>query len=341
MSSSTVVDPAAAEKLMQLTTGFMVSSALNAVARLRLADHLSIRPLTVTELAEKLQVNEDALDRVLQYLVSVGLFEFQSDRKYALNAVSRLLLESASPSMLDTILFLCDPTHLQLYADILPTIRDGRPAPEHLYGKGIFDLFAEDPAAQARFDNAMSDMSKRASAGVLAAYDFTGITSLVDVAGGHGLLLTSILKQYPQINGVLFDLPRVIDGAKVKIAESGLAERCKLVAGDFFESVPGGDAIILKHIIHDWEDSKATRILQNCQRALKPTNGKLLLVEMLRGDGPASGMAKVLDVEMLVLPGGKERTIEQYESLLNAAGFKLVKVVDTKSGHAVIEAACL
>jgi hypothetical protein len=335
MSPALVTDTAR-DVLMQMSTGYIVSSALNAIARLRLADCLAGGPLSVEELAGKVNVCSDALTRVLRLLVSVGVFDRTNDDKYSLNKISNLLCDDVPGSMLDTVAFISDPFHFQAYVDMIPVLQDGKSAAEHVWGKNVFDAFADDPATQARFDDAMTNMTASACVAVLEAYDFSGIQTLVDVAGGHGALLSAILQKNPTMRGILFDLPRVIDGAGAKLEAAAVSSRCQLESGDFFQSVPGGDAIIMKHIIHDWDDERALAILRNCHRAL-PSGGKLLLVEMLLSDQPGPHFSKVLDVEMLMLPGGRERTEQQYRELLNAGGFELKRVIATSSIYVVLE----
>jgi hypothetical protein len=330
---------AAIEKLNQITFAFMATSALNAVARLEIADVLSDRPLSIDELAKRTTTNKDALCRVLRLLCSVGIFEEVSDGKFANNEVSDLIRKDVEGSQRDSVLFVGDPFHFKAYADMVPTIRDGRTAAHHVWGKGCFEFFEDDKDEQVRFNNAMTNMSRGAIAQVLDAYDFTGIEKLVDVAGGHGALLTGILNKYPKMRGVLFDLEHVTPGAVDSIKKMQLSDRCEVVSGDFFKSVPSGDAIIMKHIIHDWDDERALAILKNCHHALAKTGArKLLLAEMILSGMNEPHPSKFLDIEMLVLPGGRERTEAEYADLFAKAGFKLQRVVRTQSPICIIEA---
>ena len=330
----------AAEKLGQIATGYISSSALNAVARLGIADLLAERSLSISELATETCVHEDSLARILRLLCSIGVFEEVSDLTFSNNEVSEGLRSGVPNSQRDMITFVGDVLHFQCYADMLPTIRDGRTAPEHVWGKGIFEVLADDPAAQQRFDNAMTNLSQNAVAAILDAYDFTGIETLVDVAGGHGLLLTSILQRYPNMKGIVFDLTHVVSGANERIQQLGLSNRCEAVAGDFFQSVPQGDAIIMKHIIHDWDDDRAIAILKNCHRVLsaKGSSARLLLVEGLLASRNEPDFSKIMDVEMLMLPGGRERTEDQYGKLFDRAGFKIQQCIPTNSKYAIVEA---
>lgn len=343
MKSAQVVDstPAASDRIMQLASGFVISSALSAITRLKIADLLVSGPCTATELARQTSSNADALNRVMRLLASAGIFEQTDKETYALNELSQLLRTDSPESMFDSVMFLTDSLHFECYSDILPCLLDGRTASEHKWNKNIFEVFAAQPDCQTRFDNAMTNMSVNTARAVVEAYDFSKVGTLVDVAGGHALLLSTILQKYPTMQGILFDMPHVTGGADKRIAALGLTSRCRTVGGDFFQSVPSGDAIIMKHIIHDWDDERALKILSNCRKALQATSGKLLLVELLLTEDSAPHMSKMLDVEMLVLPGGRERTREQYADLLKKAGFKLERVVETKSPYVVLESACI
>lgn len=183
----------------------------------------------------------------------------------------------------------------------------------------------------------MTDMSVATAPAVVGAYDFSGFTTLADIAGGHGYLLAQILKATPHLKGILFDVPSVIEGAGAMLAKEGVEERVTRVAGDFFKAVPAADAYIMKHIIHDWDDERATRILQNIRAAMK-NDGRVLIVETIVPEGNEPHYSKLVDLEMLVSPGGLERTAEEYRALLSAAGLRLVRIVPTGSPFSIIEA---
>ena len=203
----------------------------------------------------------------------------------------------------------------------------------------IFEYFAKMPESAAVFDAAMTSISTWESKAVVAAYDFSGINTLVDVAGGHGLMIATILKANRRMRGILFDLPHVTAGATALLQSGGVADRCQIVSGDFFASVPeGGDAYIMKHIIHDWDDDRASQILQNCHRAMQP-GGKVLIVDAVIPPGNSAHFGKLLDLEMLVLtPRGRERTQAEFRELLKRSGFRLRRVVPTETHLSVVEA---
>jgi SAM-dependent methyltransferase len=217
-------------------------------------------------------------------------------------------------------------------------VRTGEPAFDHVFAMPIFEYFAKMPEAAATFDAAMTSISTFESKAVLAAYDFSGIGTLVDVAGGHGLLITSILKANRKMRGILFDLPHVTAGAPALLQASGIADRCRIVSGDFFASIPvGADAHIMKHIIHDWDDERAIQILTNCHRALRP-GGKVLIVDAVIPPGNGAHFGKLLDLEMLVLtPRGRERTRAEFQDLLHRSGFRLRRIVPTETHLSVVE----
>lgn len=227
--------------------------------------------------------------------------------------------------------------HWSVWGDAIYSVRTGKPAWGHVHGAEVFDYFPAHPEAAQIFNNAMTDMSMGIAAPVVEAYDFSGIETLADIAGGHGYLLSQILKANPQINGILFDMPEVIKGASALLEKEGVAEKVETVAGDFFKSIPSADAYIMKHIIHDWDDERCVTILKNIHAAIKG-DGKVLIVEAIVPEGNEPHYSKLLDLEMLISPGGLERTAEEYNELVKRAGFQLARIVPTKSPFSIIEA---
>lgn len=328
----------AAQRLAGIANSFVATSAINAVIRLNVADILGDAEMDVQTLAGKTQTDEDALYRVLRLLSSLEIFTETRARVFANSEASQSIRADVPSSQRAMLEFITDPFHMRMYADMLPTIKDRRPSVEHVCGKGVFEVFSENPEEQRRFDDAMTNLSESAVPAVLSSYDFSGICTLVDVAGGHAMLLTSILEKYPSVKGILFDLEHVVPGAQKRISELNLADRCNIAYGDFFKEVPTGDAYILKHIIHDWDDERALVILKNCHAAMAKSGArKLLLVEMILPPGNDPHPSKFLDVEMLMLPGGRERTESEYRALLQKAGFTLTRVVTTQGPMTIIE----
>jgi hypothetical protein len=241
--------------------------------------------------------------------------------------------------MHDAVLFIADPLHLRVYADAIESVRTGRPAAEVTLGMPVFEYFAKHPDYSEVFNNAMTTFSGAIVPAVLEAYDFGSIGTLVDVAGGHGQVLTSILRQYPKMRGVLMDLDHVVPGARRQVEAAGVSDRCQVVAGDFFKAVPpGGDAYIMKHIIHDWDDDRAAQILRSIHTAMGSARGTVLLLEGVIAAGNESVLGKMMDLEMLLMPGGRERSADEFRALFDRAGFDLMRIVPTKSAVSVIEA---
>ena len=336
---NTPPDEAAIQQIFQLTTGFMVSAALGVVAQLGVADHLADGPRSTPDLAARTGANEDALYRVLRALATTGIFTETSSRTFALTPSGALLRSNVPGSMRDMVLWLCDSFHFRVYAEMAHSVRTGETLGDKLLGMPVFEYLQHNPELAARFNNAMTNFSAGIAPAVLEAYDFGGIDVLVDVAGGHGMLLASVLRKYPSMRGILFDVEHVIAGAKAPEA-LGVADRCDKVSGDFFKAVPrGGDAYVLKSIIHDWDDEKAGAILRNTRAALegKP-NGKVLLVEAVIKPGNEPDLSKLGDLEMMLLPGGRERTEAEFAALFARNGFQLTRVVPTHAPLWVVEA---
>ena len=328
-----------AQQVLQVATGYMASSALYAAVSLNIADHLASGPKTAAELAHATGMNEDALYRVLRLLTSLGIFEEVSARTIALNPAGELLRSNAPGSLRSMAVFLPDPMHYRIFSNILDSVRTGTPASTTTLGMPVWKYLEGDQAYSKIFNDAMTALSAPVAGATLEAYDFSSIGTLVDVAGGHGEILMSILKANPKMKGIVCDIPHVVDGAKPRIASAGLSDRMQAVGCDFFTSVPeGGDAYIMKHIIHDWYDDKASLILKNIAKAMGSKKGKVILLEAVLKPGSEPDFGKCLDMEMMLFPGGKERTEEEFRALFASAGFALTKVVPTKSPVAVIEA---
>ena len=331
--------PQPADQIMQLATGFMVTSALHAVTKLGIADLLKDGPKSTRDLASANATNEDALYRVLRALSSAGVFSEVSARTFALTPVSELLRSDREYSLRDHVLWSGDKFHFQTYPEMSHSLKTGETVTEKVFGLSCFDCFAKDKELSEVFNAAMTTFSNALTPPVLEVYDFSWLNgkTLVDIGGGHGKLLTTILKKYPELSGMIFDLEHVVAGAKPQIHGAGLAGRCDTCSGDFFVAVPVGDAYIMKHIIHDWSDERALTILKNCHRAGKGKT-RVILVESIITPGNEPHFAKWIDLEMLLLSGGRERTEEEFAHLFKQAGFHLTRVLRTKSPVCVLEA---
>ncbi|HUK34455.1 MAG TPA: methyltransferase [Vicinamibacterales bacterium] len=328
-----------AQQVLQVATGYMASSCLYAAITLNIADHLSAGPKTMAELAKASGANEDALYRTLRLLSSLGIFEEVGPKTFALTPAADLLRTDAPGSLRGMAVFLPDPLHYRIYGNIMHSVSTGRPAADFTLGMPVFQYLEKDQAYSQVFNDAMTALSAPVAGAAIDVYDFSGIGTLVDVAGGHGEVLMSILKAHPKVRGVLADLGHVVEGAKPRIASAGLADRMEAVACDFFQAVPaGGDAYIMKHIIHDWDDERASVILKNIATAMGAKKGRVILLESVIAAGDTADLGKFIDIEMLLFPGGRERTADEFRSLFARSGFHMTKVVATKSPLSVIEA---
>jgi len=325
-------------QLMQIVAGCFPSQAVYVVAKLGIADLLKGEPLPVAELARKTGTHEQSLNRVLRCLASLGIFRETESREFELTPTAELLLSDHPGSMRDAAVFMGEPWHWSVYSDMLYSVTTGKVAWEHVHGKEVFPYFQEHPEEYEIFNRAMTSLSTNVLPAIVEAYDFAGVKKLADIAGGHGMLLAGFLKTNPALHGLLFDLPQVIEGAPELLEKEGVADRVELKTGDFFESVLGGaDAYMMKFIIHDWDDDRALKILRNIHQAL-PSDGRLLLVEMVVPAGNEPHFSKIQDLEMLVSPGGVERTPDEFRDLLTGAGFELRRIIPTKSPLSIVEA---
>ncbi|WP_009634355.1 methyltransferase [Synechocystis sp. PCC 7509] len=325
------------ETLMQMITGGWVSQAIYVAAKLGIADLLKDGSKSSEELATLTNVDANSLYRILRALSSLGIFSEGDNRYFELTPMAEYL-RSDIPESLNAVAVMMggEPWHWQPWGDILYSVKTGKPAFDHVFKMSVFPYLGENPEAAAIFDSCMTSLTTRDSVEIVANYDFSSIHTLVDVGGGHGKLLAYILESNPNLQGILYDLPAVVVGASPHLDK--FSNRTSIVSGSFFESVPnGGDAYIMKHIIHDWDDEKATSILKNCHQVM-PANGKLLVVEDVLPPANQPSMGKLLDLEMLLMTnGGRERTETEFNELFAAAGFKLTRIVPSGMAANVIE----
>ena len=325
-------------RLTEMVFASLASQGIYVAAKLGIADLLADGPKTVTELAQAAGADADALYRILRALSSRGVFVEREGRVFEQNQMSDLLRSNVPGSLRDAAIFMGEDWHWEVWGKTLYSVKTGKPAWGRVHGKEVFSFFESNQEASQIFDKAMTSVTSLAISAVVGSYDFTGIETLVDIAGGQGRLLAGILEANPSVRGILFDLPYVIEGAKERNACTSVADRFEFASGDFFVEVPkGADAYLMKHIIHDWDDERASKILTNIRRAMKSTS-KVLLVESVVSPLSEPDLTKLMDIEMLVSPGGKERTAEEYRQLFARAGLKLVKIVSTNSPYSVIEA---
>ena len=341
MSSAPVQNqgPQPAEVLFQLALGYMSTAALNCVVELGIADRLKNGPRSVAVLAAETEVKEEPLYRVLRALASAGIFSEGEPRTFSLTPAAELLCTGRKESLRDMVYWLSNRVHFETFPEMMHSLKTGETVIEKTHGVSCFEYFEKNKKTGEIFNNAMTEFSAAVIPAALEAYDFGWLNgkTLVDIAGGHGKVLTEVLLKYPQIHGKLFDLEHVVTGAKPRIESLGLTGRCSTCHGDFFQAVPEGDAYIMKHIIHDWDDTKAATILKNIHSA-SPKDARVILLESVIAPGNAPHLGKWIDIEMLLLPGGRERNEEEYRALFAGAGFRVTRFVQTKSPLAVIEA---
>ena len=323
--------------LTQLSFGALVSQALFVAAKLGVADLLAEQPLSIFELATATKTHERALYRVLRSLAGVGVFEEISPMIFAMTPNAEPLRSDVPNSIRNTAVFMGEEWHWRVWGNMFQSMGSGKPAWAKVHGAEVFDYFQDNPEQYEIFNRAMTEMSASTAPVVVEAYDFTGIEKLADIAGGHGLLLAQILKANPNMRGILFDLPSVIQGADTLLRKEGVSSRVETVAGNFFESVPVADGYVMKHIIHDWDDERAIQILENICAVMNPS-GRVLLVEVIIPEGNDPHFGKILDLEMLVSPGGVERTAEEYRQLLTDSGLRLTRIIPTQSAYSIVEA---
>ncbi len=322
--------------LRRLIAGWWVSKAVYVAAKLGIADLLAEGPRRVDELARATETHEQSLHRVLRALASLGVFA-ETAQGFELTPMADYLRSDSPRSVRGLAMLHGEPWHWRAWEDALRSVRTGAPAFDSAHRQDFFGYLREHADAAAVFDEAMSGISRSQHAAVVDAYDFSGIEHLVDVGGGHGTLLALILRAYPDLTGTLFDLPDVVGGARPALEQTGVADRCEVRGGDFFESVPTGDAYLLAHVIHDWQDDQAAQILDNCRRSIA-SDGRIVLAEIVIPTGNEFSHGKLLDLEMLVCFRGRERTEAEYSRLLESTGFRLTRVVPTAGEDSAIEA---
>jgi O-methyltransferase/methyltransferase family protein len=323
--------------VLQMASGYWVSRSIYVAAKLGIADLLKDSPKSCDELATATGTNAPSLYRVLRALASLGVFAETQPNHFTLTPLAACL-QSDVPNSFRAFVIMLGEEQYRAWGELMHSVQTGGSSFEHIYGMNLYEYLAQNPESAKIFDEAMTNLSVTEIAGIAASYDFSSIQTLVDVGGGEGLLIASILKSNPTLKGVLFDRPDVIERAKPFLEAEGLLERCQLAAGNFFESVPeGGDAYILKHIILDWDDERAIGILKRCHKVM-PDNGKLLVAEQVMPPGNQPFMGKFLDLHMLaVTSGGRERTEAEYRALFEKAGFKLTRVFPTQEEVSILE----
>jgi hypothetical protein len=320
-----------ATTLRHLSTGFWIAKAIAVAAELGIADYLKDGPKTMQELALAVGAHAGALYRLLRALASVGVFAEEQQGRFTLTPLAALLLSDHPQSWRAAALLNGEPWVWQPWGDLLHSVKTGRPAFEHIFGVEFDAYLAQHRQAADIFQAFMHVATAEEAAAVTPVYDFSALTTVVDVGGGHGALLAALLKRHPHLRGILFDLPQVIADAPPLLAAQGVADRCQVVAGDFFLTLPAGaDVYMLKWILVSWDDEQSVRILQNCRRALG-SHGRLLVIERIIPPGNEAFFGKLADLNLLVMYKGRHRTEAEYRSLFAGAGFELKQIIPTHS----------
>lgn len=331
--------PNPVDVLFQMVIGKWISQALGTAVALGVADQLRNGARRCRDIARDADVSERGLYRLLRALASVGVFAETADGRFKLTPMGQFLRRDHPESVAGYALFAAHDSTWRPWGRLDYSVKTELPAFDEVFGAPIFEYLSSHPDVAAVFDEAMTSISNREATATCDAYDFKGVQTVMDVAGGHGVLLATILRRHKTMRGVLFDLPHVVAGAAATFARAGVTARVRIESGDFFKDLPAGaDAIIMKHIVHDWDDASATRILQTCHRALGP-RGKVLTVDPVVPPGNVPHYGKLLDLQMLVLtPRGRERTKTEFATILRGAGFRLSRIIATKGPLSVVEA---
>jgi hypothetical protein len=323
--------------LMQMLFGFMPARAIGIAAELHIADHLTDGSKTAEELAQKTNTHTRSLYRLLRACASVGVFSEDDNSRFSLNPMADFLRSDNPESLRAFAEFMGNGEQFKTWSGFYHSVQTGTPCFDKMHGMQTFDFYSTHPKSGQVFNDAMTSMSLGSSMAVIQAYDFSGIRKLVDIGGGHGFLLASILEKYPTMTGILYDTAAIVKDAKGLLEKHNVTNRCETVGGNFFESVPtGGDAYIMKHIIHDWSDEECVTLLKHCRKGITD-GGKLLVIEMVVPQGNEPSLSKLLDLEMLAVLSGCERTELEYSKLFLQSGFRLTKIVPTMSPYSVIE----
>jgi len=328
-----------AAQVLQMLMGKVISQSVSTAAKLSIADHLAEGPLGIAELAERVSGKPAPLLALMRALASIGVFAEVADSRFANTPLSDVLRARGPESMRSMALFLGEEPTWRATGDLEHTIRTGQSAFHKIYGEHPYEYFGKRVRECPYYDEAFTNFSNQETDAILQAASFADAGTIVDVGGGHGTTLSKILQRNPRQHGVLFDQRHVVERAGYVLDSAGVADRCKIVAGNFFDAVPpGGDAYLIKHVLFNWDDETAVRILRAVRRAASPTS-RLFVIDPVLDGGPGQSFEKFMGVEMMVVhDGGRQRTQAEFAQLLASGGFTLVRVVATHAPSSVIEA---
>ncbi|MGH9820985.1 MAG: methyltransferase [Pyrinomonadaceae bacterium] len=326
-------------QLMQLAAGAFLSQAIYVAAKLGIADLLADRAKTVQYLAAKTETDERSLYRVLRSLASVGAFSESDGKTFSNTPMTETLSSSHPNSTRDLTIWLHEPEHWNVYAGLMHSVKTGKPAWDEILGEPVFPyLFKTNTQLGDIFNRAMTSFSHQSIGPILEAYDFSHAEVIADIAGGYGHLLAAVLAANPNAKGVLFDMKEVLAGAPKMLDSYKVSDRVELVEGEFFSAVPvKADIYLLKHVIHDWYDDNNEKTLRNIGASM-PNDAKVLIIDAIVPEGNKPHFSKIIDLEMLMTPGGVERTEVEFAELLKRSGFRLNRVVPTKGPISIVEA---
>ena len=337
MASSSSDAPPPAQEMFKMVTGYWVSQIIGVAARLGIAEHLHGGAKTADELARLTGSEPSALFRVLRAAASLGVFQLGADDRFSLTPLGETLRSNVPGSMREMAIMQTSKGHWLPWGRLEDAVRTGKPQAVATLGCEIFEHYAKSPEEAAAFTGAMGNLSAIVASEVAANVDTSGLTRAADIGGAEGTLIAALLKTNPSLEGIVFDLPHVTASAETKLEAQGLLGRCAVVAGDFFKSVPSADLYVLKQILHDWNDEQATTILRNCAQAMTP-RGRVAIVEMVIPDDGSPTVAQLMDVNMLAILPGRERTQAEYAALLEGAGLRFERLVPTHSPFQILEA---
>lgn len=327
------------QQIMQMGSGYWASMVLSTAVRLNLLEGLAQSPAEACQLAAQLGYHAESVLRLLRGCAALGVTSETEAGIFGLTELGRVLLAEHPRSLRDALIMMTDPGHWNSWYQLEHTLVTGQPAFQKALGvDNVFDYFASQPAEAERFNRSMASMTRAFVQQMREAYDVSPFEVIADIGGGHGQFLGALLQNAPRSRGLLFDLESVVAGADRELIALGVSERVEKVAGSFFERVPAGaDLYLLKHILHDWTDEQCGQILRRTAEAMKP-GATLLIAEMLLAEPPAPSPAALMDLNMMVMTGGRERTASQMEHLLSGAGLKLKRVLALQGPHQLVEA---
>lgn len=322
--------------ILQILNGAYVAGAVSCLAQLGIPDLLENGSKSAEELAGEVGAQPDALYRLMRATACVGVLAEDSEGRFSQTPMSAVLRTRATPSLRGLAIMGGREWHGRGWSQLEYCVRTGKQALDKIYGVSVFEFLSKNPEEAQIFDDAMTNLSAIDGPAVAEAYNFKEINSIVDVAGGRGFLLATLLEKNPHMRGTLYEIPRVLEGAKSG-ALSPFMDRCTLASGDMFSSVPwGADAYIMKHIVHDWPDDLCIKLLTACRQGVNP-GGRLLVVDCVIQPGNNFSPAKFLDLQMLIFPSGRERTEAQFRDLLAASGWRLSRVIPTAAQDSIVE----